>query len=615
MRRFIPLLLLCLLLWGCSAEDAPVEVTTEPPTTNPEPAQPAGTYDPFSALEEQTHGAVKVYPLHYEDIRGVCPIGEYVLLFSGGENTTTITQLSGDTLFPEVSFTINEHLRFQDFAFHGNGISYFSPAENRTVVMDVPLREIRSIDAPAELLGAPLLSPDGSILYYCTADAIRALDLESGISRVLKEASYPQQSVVQVLLDNTVLQVDITDEDGTLQSLFLSTKTGQILESAGPELVLRSSGTHYYGAICSDIYPTYVFGTPETEAQAFLPGIPDAECIFLPACSGAVTISYPEENQAVLEYYDLDSGLRQAALTIPAGSSLHSVAEEEPGIVYFLYDDPAYGCQVLCRWDTALMATNDTSVYTGTHYTRANPDHEGLAECAAYAQVLTDKYGIRILTYEDAVAVRPADYQLTSEYRADVLYRELELLDARLGNYPEGFLATLSEQFDGIRICLVSSLEGSAEAGALFWDGYTACIALAATEDTEYALYHELCHLIDSVVLTESISYDQWDTLNPADFEYDYDYGRNASRDGSLYLQEDTRSFIDTYAMSFPKEDRARIMEYAMTGGNDSLFESWAMQKKLITLCKGIRDAFGLKKSPENFLWEQYLNTPLAYTG
>ena len=39
------------------------------------------------------------------------------------------------------------------------------------------------------------------------------------------------------------------------------------------------------------------------------------------------------------------------------------------------------------------------------------------------------------------------------------------------------------------------------------------------------------------------------------------------------------------------------------------------MQKKLITLCKGIRDAFGLKKSPENFLWEQYLNTPLAYTG
>ena len=36
---------------------------------------------------------------------------------------------------------------------------------------------------------------------------------------------------------------------------------------------------------------------------------------------------------------------------------------------------------------------------------------------------------------------------------------------------------------------------------------------------------------------------------------------------------------------------------------------------KLKMLCQGIREAFGLKKSPENFLWEQYLNQPMAYTG
>ena len=65
--------------------------------------------------------------------------------------------------------------------------------------------------------------------------------------------------------------------------------------------------------------------------------------------------------------------------------------------------------------------------------------------------------------------------------------------------------------------------------------------------------------------------------------------------------------------MSFPKEDRARIMEYAMLSGNQELFRGQIMQEKLKTLCQGIREAYGLKKSSETFLWEQYLRKPLAY--
>ena len=64
--------------------------------------------------------------------------------------------------------------------------------------------------------------------------------------------------------------------------------------------------------------------------------------------------------------------------------------------------------------------------------------------------------------------------------------------------------------------------------------------------------------------------------------------------------------------MSFPKEDRARIMEYAMMAGNESCFETDAMQQKLRQLCIGIREAFGLEESAETFRWEQYLNEPLA---
>ena len=59
--------------------------------------------------------------------------------------------------------------------------------------------------------------------------------------------------------------------------------------------------------------------------------------------------------------------------------------------------------------------------------------------------------------------------------------------------------------------------------------------------------------------------------------------------------------------MSFPKEDRARIMEYAMLPGNEELFRPQLMQAKLKALCDGIREAYGLEKAEETFLWEQYL--------
>jgi hypothetical protein len=67
--------------------------------------------------------------------------------------------------------------------------------------------------------------------------------------------------------------------------------------------------------------------------------------------------------------------------------------------------------------------------------------------------------------------------------------------------------------------------------------------------------------------------------------------------------------------MSFPKEDRARIMEYAMLPGNEGMFRASVMQAKLKKLCLGIREAFELEDAPEVFLWEQYLDRPLGPTA
>ena len=90
------------------------------------------------------------------------------------------------------------------------------------------------------------------------------------------------------------------------------------------------------------------------------------------------------------------------------------------------------------------------------------------------------------------------------------------------------------------------------------------------------------------------------------------DYISNLNRDPVQYLEDGTRAFIDTYSMSFPKEDRARIMQYAATADHGYYFESEIMQRKLRTLCEGIRIAFDLRECPVAFVWEQYLQEPLT---
>ena len=84
-------------------------------------------------------------------------------------------------------------------------------------------------------------------------------------------------------------------------------------------------------------------------------------------------------------------------------------------------------------------------------------------------------------------------------------------------------------------------------------------------------------------------------------------------RQDDKYLTGEKRAFVDSFAMSYPMEDRARIFEYALRDDSAEVFESATMQSKLETLSKAIRYSFGWKKSEETYLWEQHLQNSLAY--
>lgn len=622
MKRMIPLILAVLLLCGCASETAPEESTVPPPSTEATQAtEPIGYYDPQSSIEDETDGAVRAYPLDITGVNGILPIGNDLLVFSANGAGTILTRLTGDQLYPAATAYVSGSLTPEDpsLSICGNSLAYFDADSQQTIVLDASLKEVRHIPAPEGMVGTPILSPDQNTLYYCTATSVRAWNLETGIRRILKEMAYPTQFLTGLFLNNSILQCYIADETDS-HVLLLSTQTGEILHMA-EEIGFTASDEHYYATISAGASRFFVFGTTDDTPLAFYPEEINASCWLLENDQAAVTLHTGNSGEYQLSYYDLGSGMRTSVLTMPEGSVPWYAEEASDGVVYILSYQESRNQDILYLWDTAALPTGDATIYTGIHYTADAPDLDGIVACQLYAEEIASRYGIEILVYEDAVAVQPWDYDLDEEYLVPVIQRELELLEQRLTNYPDGMLQTLAERFDGLNICLVRQLTGTAESGSLatatgiqFMDDQTAYIALAAGETSEYALYHEMCHLIDTMILTQSSAYDTWESLNPSSFEYDYSYLTNAQRDGGIYLQDGIRAFVDVYSMSFPKEDRARIMEYAMTEGHEDVFRSDTMQAKLKLLCTGIRDAFGLKKSPDTFLWEQYLEESLAYT-
>lgn len=591
MTHFLFPLLLSLLLCGCAAQNPPEALP--PPTDQTTQTAPAASIE----LLTQADG-LQEYRLP-EPVSGMMALGKNLLLFSG--DGTVLTLMDPDTLETLAAYEAGLVLTAENFTVQAvqEGLSYFDAPHSNTVVLDHSLQEIRRIDAPESLLGAPLLSQDGRSLFYCTPDAIRVLDISTGISRVLKEAAYPVQGVSGLLAEDTVVQVSITDTDGSSGTLFLSTENGQLLQESEENLLPETSARGYFVPIA---HGGPLFGETGGTPMTLRPRLTEINCFFLPESFSAVTAGM-EENRTTLEVYDLTTGGRTAQTTLSRLLSPKNVCQSADGAVWFLTgEEPT----ALYRWNTDASPVSDFQQYSSPYYTRKNPDYEGLAACALYAREIGEKYGIEILVYKDAAAREPWDYRLDYEYEATVLRRELENLDSRLSRFPAGFLNTLSKTFTALRICIVGDILPAANgpeavSGIQFLEDFDAYIVLSTREDTEKALYHELCHLMETVVLTRSTAYDRWENLNPEGFRYG-----NHSLD-SPYLKEGRAYFIDTYAMTQPKEDRARLFEYAMTSGQEERFRSPNLQRKLEQLSTGIREAFYLEDYPDVLPWEQYL--------
>lgn len=606
MKQLPILALACLLLCGCRQ--------------SPIPLSPNHSHAAPSALEAsaaETRSALGVFPLEQRKVRGMIGWDGHLLLLSG-YGSTTLTLLEPESLSPTASLALEFELSPESpsLILCEEGLSFYDPTTRETLILDKSLQILRRIAVPGNLVGEPVLSRDGKTLFYCTAFDVRAWDLGTNIRRCVKEMAYERQQMTAVLLDGQVLQCTVLD--GTREkALFLSGENGLLLQEAPSGTQVHTAENRYYASVPTGAIHSLVFGTESTGPQTLVPEDIYAQGHFLPESQALVTVSVLGDTQIQLEYYDLISGRCRSRLALTGCQIPKSLAVPENGFLYILTYDPDQDRDVIHRCDireSGPFFLREETDYRSPYYTAENPDTAGLARCRQLAEEIGQVHGIQVLIGEEAAAVTPWDYDLEPEYLVPVLQQELQLLKERLTYYPEEFLAATASHFSQLKLCLVRSIRSSTASGSpdlatglQFQEGADTYVAIALGLPSEQALYHQLFHVIETRILSESKAFDHWNDLNPAGFCYDYDYSANAQRDSGVYLFEDHRAFVDTYSMSFPKEDRARIMEYAMLPGKKDLFRTEVMQKKLKTLCDGIRDAYNLEACEVPLLWEQYL--------
>lgn len=581
-------LLLALLLAGCAAQPTP---TTEATAAD-------ALYTPGHRLETQTSGMMQVFPTETSGFCRIWAMGEDVLLSGDGK----LTCLSGASLTPGSTRQADTVLQTGSdgvWLFDGSAVQ----------ILDGSFALLQTVTIPDEVLGVPGL--EGSQLYYLSEGCLKVLDLSTGLSSLLRDNMAFTDGTVQCLGD--LLLLHMTDEDGIGKTLLVSAADGS---TQYPSLAVADA-CRFETGLGILLEDGQVLLLPDSGGAQKLTLEEGEQMVgFLPEIGGLITCRNDTAG-LTLRLYALSRGILRCSVLLPEVDLVGTGCVSADGTLYISAHSTQETAWWILRWNYEAFPPVSEDSCLEPYYTRDFLDVQGQASCETLARELGAQYGISVLLFDEAAACAPWDYSFTAEYRVDKTNWALEDLKATLEAFPEGFLTKLRQDWEDLTVCIVDTIQGTAESGSLdsaeglqFQNGSHFYIALAPKEEDslKHTLFHEFSHLIDNRVLTKTGAYDNWNDLNPQDFAYSLDLNADMTPYKALLTGPD-RVFIDNYAMTFPAEDRARIFECACTSGNEEDFVSPILQAKLQRICTGIRQAFDLEADAESFLWEQYLTS------
>lgn len=605
MKRLFALLLVLALLSGCTVMPPQSTDPTDGNADIPVTTGPA-LYEETHAIETETNGAVRVFEVQ-DNCDAVATVGGNVLLFFGN----TIRAYTGEklNLLKELTLETQELPGYPDVQITADAMGYYDEVNHAVVILNGSLKEIAKVKLPSGVQGGFALADTLDTLYYCTEDSVRGLNLKTGTSHMVRQHD-TAQALVQNCFGGDILGCEIYNRDQRYVA-YISTETGELLGTDANNTRLQTGGAYYFAEVLEGDVKEFLFGKVAEKPLCLLPATADCAVYEALAMNGAYTANIAETGLN-LDFYDLVSGKRTAAVTI--GGVTESIragwADGVSNCLWLLLESEDDGL-LLCRWDLSKSPTGDAAVYTGQRFTAENPDEDGLSRCAAAAADLSSKYGVQI---QIGNAPEGCSRKLVEEHQVPVIQSGLDSLDQALSRYPAEILKGINSVNGSgkVTIVLVREIQGQRES-IQYWSGSDSCVVLELAEDMTGRLDNGLYHVLDTFLFNSTSALDQWDELNPKGFKYDMNETDYLYRQDDQYLTGEKRAFVDSFAMSYPMEDRARIFEYALRDDSAEVFESATMQSKLETLSKAIRYSFGWKKSEETYLWEQHLQNSLAY--
>lgn len=595
-RLTLALLLAALMLSGCGGADPTEPSETTVPTQAPT--------EPVTLLT-QTEGTVSTYALDSGSCAGILRLGEhYALLTTDGQ----MYLLSGDALQVDKTRRLDCRLSSDDpsILVKNDQISYFDTQRGAYVTLGKNLTEISAVTVQDDIAAGPLMAPDFSTIYYCTDTGVRAMDMATGNSRLLRQEHQSIVSLDGLLFDGSILRYTRRISEDETETCFIRTSDGSQSYLADLDGQLTTWGDSYAAVMRLEL-PMADFCQILTGSVTSAPQVVAVE-------DGWADAQFPGDGTLLLQTLT-DSGLRLSLYDLTAGTVAAQTTFDNKTEVFlhawkdgedlWLWDGADSRFH---RWSYAQDAVQGDSVLT-PRYTLENPDQSAMELVEQQRQALQETYGVTVRIAESGNRTTGVDYSGYPDYRAGQYLAALELLKQTMGQFPEGLFA----QLDDAVIELVDDFDpamgirpgtGSLEIGA------ENVIRVSICKELQPIFCHELFHAMELEIQNRTERLSNWVQLNPDGLEYSSSYTayENGELDDSEFLAEGENAVADAYGLISPREDRAQTFMYAMMEGEEGRFQSPVMQSKLESLSDAVRRAFGWRETEDVFPWEQYIS-------
>ncbi len=514
--------------------------------------------------------------------------------------------------------------------------------------MDEDFNLIYEYDMEETVTSRPLMDPSNQYIYYVqNSGQVIQLDWQAGKSQVMEvggpfaaapylEGIYNEGTILSV--SGMVRESDPDREYDNYVNYknYIRVSDQQILKVSTIFSALYGSGSGYYTTLYGPLNQAVLgdFSDPEKRWEFIFPDYEEYDSVFAWTNARRLMTCYTDEgisasSHAVFSLYNMDTGAMEAQTRLELGSKENNLRLTVAGYlsgtqtgVFSVSTRP----DRIYMWDTKASGVALDQSYKVPYMEADAADPQAFETLEETARTLEARFDVEIYLGDDCPR-QLWGYKASPIYSVPKIRRALMYLETSLENYPEGFFTQLARP-DGsrVRFYLVDSMSPDGEDSisssvGLFGgsDGNYIALAVDSPRDMQTLVYHEVSHAIDyklSGYMNQNYMDETWSDLNPPDFYYNWSYQANGADMSwdyvySVFDQDQEIYFIDKYAKSFPTEDRARIMEYAMGMYPGSIyFSSPHVLEKLEYISRAIREGFDTQGWPKVTWWERPLAMP-----